>query len=151
MRNLLPIIKDCGILTPRELEITDVEDATTLLAEIHSQKWTALEVTIAYCKRAAIAQQLVNCLIDMDFDGAIARAKELDAALVSTGKLVGPLHGLPISTKDFIRVKGMRSTTGYICEADFIADKDAFVVQTLRAAGAIVYVKTTMPVTGMVR
>jgi amidase len=44
----------------------------------------------------------------------------------------------------------MRITTGYVCEANVISDRDAVVVQTLRQAGAIIYVKTTMPQTGMV-
>jgi amidase len=96
---VLPIFKECGLLTDRELEITDIEDATALLQKIHCREWSAVDVAIAYCKRAAIAQQLVNCLIDIDVEGAIARAKQLDEHLASTGKVIGPLHGLPVSTK----------------------------------------------------
>ena len=96
---MLPVFTSCGLLTPRELEITDVEDATTLLNKIQSKEWSAFEVTVAYCKRSAIAQQLVNCVMDIDFEGGMKRAKELDEHLASTGKLVGPLHGLPISLK----------------------------------------------------
>jgi amidase len=98
-RNVLPIFRDCGLLTARELEITEIADATALLEKIHSRQWTSLEVTVAFCKRAAIAQQLINCLMDIDFDRAIERAKELDEHLASTGELVGPLHGLPVSLK----------------------------------------------------
>lgn len=76
-----------------------MEDATALLAKIHSKEWSAFEVTVAYCKRAAIAQQLVNCLMDIDFEGGMQRAKELDEHLALTGKVVGPLHGLPVSLK----------------------------------------------------
>lgn len=36
---------------------------------------------------------------------ALARAKELDTHLQTTGKTVGPLHGLPISLKDQLRIK----------------------------------------------
>lgn len=93
------MFKSCGLLTARELDITDVEDCIALLKKIHSKEWSALEVTVAFCKRAAIAQQLVNCLMDIDFDGGIKRAKELDEYLESTGKVVGPLHGLPVSFK----------------------------------------------------
>lgn len=45
------------------------------------------------------------------FDSAFARAAELDAAFKAAGgKPVGPLHGLPISLKDTIRVRGAKST-----------------------------------------
>jgi amidase len=36
----------------------------------------------------------------MLFERAIARAKELDSSLARTGRVMGPLHGLPISLKD---------------------------------------------------
>jgi hypothetical protein len=36
---------------------------------------------------------------------ALARAKELDDIFKKTGKVVGPLHGLPISLKDQFRIK----------------------------------------------
>lgn len=96
---MIPIFRSCGLLTGRELEITEVEDCVALLEQLHSQKWSALEVTIAFCKRAAIAQQLINPLMDIDFEGAMKRAKDLDDYLNKEGKLVGPLHGLPISFK----------------------------------------------------
>ncbi len=48
----------CGILSSVELEITS-NDATGILAKIHSGQWSAENVCLAFCKRAAIAQQLV--------------------------------------------------------------------------------------------
>lgn len=42
---------------------------------------------------------------------ALKRAAELDAHLVKTGKVVGPLHGLPISLKDQFRIKVSLSST----------------------------------------
>lgn len=98
-RNVLPLISLSGKLSDHELEITSVLDATALLQQIHSGRWTAEEVTVAFCKRAALAHQLVNCLMDIDFDGAIARAKQLDQHFKETGKPLGPLHGLPVSIK----------------------------------------------------
>lgn len=98
-RNIMPIFRSCGLLTERELEITDVEDCVILLDRLHSQEWSALEVTVAFCKRSAIAQQLINPLMDIDYEGAMSRAKELDQHLSTHGKPIGPLHGLPISLK----------------------------------------------------
>jgi amidase len=96
---VISIFKSCSLLTDRELEITDVTDCITLLEKLHAKEYTALEVTVAFCKRATIAQQLINPLMDVDFDAALKRAKELDDHLGSTGDVVGPLHGLPISLK----------------------------------------------------
>ena len=53
--------------------------------------------------------------------------------------------------QDITQVKGMKITLGFVALADRVSDEDAIVVQTLREAGAVVYVKTTMPQTGMVR
>lgn len=52
----------CGLLSPREVEITETE-AVDLLEKLHSASedaWTAVDVTTAFCKRAAIAQQLAS-------------------------------------------------------------------------------------------
>jgi amidase len=42
----------------------------------------------------------------------LARAAELDEHLKKTGKPVGPLHGLPISLKDQLSMKGLETTMG---------------------------------------
>lgn len=54
----------------------------------------------------------VNCLTEIFVERALARAAELDAHLTQTGKVVGPLHGLPISLKDQLRMKGIETTMG---------------------------------------
>ncbi|KAF9241345.1 general amidase [Melanogaster broomeanus] len=88
-----------GLLTPQEIEITNT-DVDVLLKKLASAEWSSVAVTTAFYKRAIIAQQLVNCLTEIFVERALARAAELDEALKKTGKVVGPLHGLPISLKD---------------------------------------------------
>ncbi|KAI1618724.1 amidase signature domain-containing protein [Exophiala viscosa] len=147
--NVIPIFRTCGLLSDRELEITDAEDCTVILHKIQSKAWSAYEVAVAFCKRAAIAQQLINPLMDIDFEGGIQRARELDEHLASTGKVIGPLHGLPISFKDLTDVKNMRVTMGFSAWAELYSKEDAVVVGALRNAGAVVYCKTTLPLVGM--
>lgn len=53
------IVRKSGILTAKELQITDHYTVPQLLEALREGQLTALEVTVAYCKRAAIAQQLV--------------------------------------------------------------------------------------------
>jgi amidase len=54
----------------------------------------------------------VNCLTEIFVDQALRRAAELDAYLKRTGTVVGPLHGLPISLKDQISMKGLETVMG---------------------------------------
>lgn len=53
------LLKESSLLTPREMEITEKYDATALLDQLRSKTITSVEVTTAFCKRAAIAHQLV--------------------------------------------------------------------------------------------
>lgn len=59
--NVLDVPRRCGLLTPKQLEITEQYDATALLKKIHARELTSYEVTEAFCLRAAVAQQVV-CL-----------------------------------------------------------------------------------------
>lgn len=55
----LGVARRSGILTAKEVQITEEYDVQQLLKALAAGKLTALEVTVAFCKRAAIAQQLV--------------------------------------------------------------------------------------------
>lgn len=92
-RNVLHIPKSSGILTEREITITETSMADAL-QQLRSGKWTSKEVTEAICKRAAIAHQLTNCLTEIFFEEGLARAKELDAYFESHGKPIGPVRCL---------------------------------------------------------
>jgi amidase len=61
MANVLSIPRECGLLTSAEIELTENNDATSLLESLRSGRVTSLAITTALCKRAAIAQQLVSC------------------------------------------------------------------------------------------
>src|SRR5579871_4412374 len=104
LSDLRSIPHTSSIISQRELLITTNHDATSLLAAIRSKRYTSKEVTTAFCKRAAIAQQLTNCLTEIFFLEAIEHAKWLDAELERTGKPIGPLHGVPISLKDTFKI-----------------------------------------------
>lgn len=79
------------------------------------------------------------------FSEAIAAAKALDEEFAKTGKVVGPLHGVPISLKDNINIKGVPSTLGFICWAFEKEEKNTLIVDLLVELGAVVYVKTNVP------
>ena len=105
---------------------------------------TAVEVVRAYCHRAALAHQVLNCCSDIFFDEALERARELDEKR-SEGGVVGPLHGIPISLKDQVDLVGKDSTLGYASLAGKPKQKNALIADQLLKAGAVFYVKTAVP------
>lgn len=143
------IPRTCGILTPDEISITENYDATALAELLRAGTLTALQVTLAFCKRAAIAQQTCNCLTEIFFDDAIERAKFLDKDYKRTGKTVGPLHGVPVSLKDTFKVKGYDASTGIASLAEKPAVENSLLVDILLEAGAVLYCKTGIPQTLM--
>ncbi len=145
-KSVLDVPEKCGILTDRELDITTKYDAVALLEKLAKSELSSLDVTTAFCKRAAIAQQLTCCLTETFFDQGIERAKYCDEYLASHKKTLGPLHGLPISIKDSFNVKGIPSTIGFVSFLDHgPAKDDAALVKVLLAQGAVLYTKTNVP------
>ncbi|EED14245.1 general amidase GmdB [Talaromyces stipitatus ATCC 10500] len=139
-----------GLLSESELDITENYTATALLELLASGKFSSVEVTTAFCKRAAIAQQLISCLTETCFPKAIERAAFLDEYLAKTGKPFGPLHGLPISVKDSFKVKGLQSTIGYVSFLTHPAEtSNSPLIDILLNLGAVIYVKTNIPQTMM--
>ncbi|GAA5867560.1 hypothetical protein JCM1840_002551 [Sporobolomyces johnsonii] len=136
-----------GILIERELAITEETDARVILANLRDGIWTATELATAFCKRAAIAQQLTSCLTEVLFNRALARAAELDAHVANTGKVVGPLHGLPISLKEQFDIEGVESTMGYVSRIGHVSKESAVLVEMLESLGAIIHCRTNIPQT----
>lgn len=58
--NVMDIPLTCGLLNETESRITSDYDATALLEQLKSGVWSVEQVVVAFCKRAAIAQQLVS-------------------------------------------------------------------------------------------
>jgi hypothetical protein len=77
----------------------------------------------------------LNVFITLDAGGAAEKAKELDRMQVQ-GKILGPLHGIPLVVKDNIHVAGMPNTAGTPSLKDFVPTASNTVVARLEAAGA---------------
>ncbi|CZR69322.1 related to fatty-acid amide hydrolase 1 [Phialocephala subalpina] len=146
-----PVVSTSRILSERELKITgDSYDATTLAAAIANGTYSAEEVAIAFCKRAAIGQQLCNNLTEIMFLDAIEDAKKLDAYFEETGKTVGPLHGLPMTFKECFHVKGYDYSNGYISRTFNPSTTTTYAIELVKAAGAVIIAKTNVPQTMLV-
>lgn len=144
-------------LNEHEARITE-SDAIDVVKKCANGTWSSVEVTKAFCHRAAIAHQLLNCLHEIFFDAAIAQAEALDAYYATHKKPVGVLHGLPVSLKDQFHVRDVETSMGYIgWLGTFQGQKgtgkemkfESEMVKELRSLGAVLYVKTSVPHTLM--
>jgi len=84
----------------------------------------------------------LNAIITLNTK-ALEEADRLDAALKASG-FVGPLHGIPVVIKDQADAKGMPTTLGSLLFKNYYPDRDAFVVEKLKKAGAIILAKATL-------
>jgi amidase len=101
-----------------------------------------------------------SCLHETVFEAALAHARKLDEYYSQHKKVVGPLHGLPVSLKDQFHLKHCETTMGYVGwigkfnpEGTVSSGKERVpeseMVRELRALGAILYCKTSVPHTLM--
>ncbi len=119
--------------------------AIELADAIRQGEVSSVKVLEAHLEQISRCNPVLNAIVTVDLDGARKRAKEADEAL-ARGEIWGALHGVPVTIKDSIGTKGMRTTSGFPPLADFVPSIDATVVARIRAAGAIIIGKTNLPV-----
>lgn len=101
------------------------------------------EVVEAHIARIEQVNSQLNAVVVKRFEQARAEAIAADEAR-RRGEPLGPLHGVPITTKDALDVAGLPSTYGLRGRAQLIADRDDPYVARLRQAGAIILGKTNV-------
>lgn len=92
-----------------------------------------------------------SSLTEILFEDAIKQANELDDFFRTEGRLIGPLHGVPMTLKDQFDVAGYDSTLGYVGRAFKPAAQDCVLVSLLKQMGAIIIAKSNLPQSIMVR
>src|SRR6266576_3187469 len=105
---------------------------------------SAIEVLDAIVARVEEANPQVNAVVTLAADGAREEARAVDAR-VAAGETGGPLFGVPVSIKDLIETRGIRTTFGSLLRQDFVPEQDAVLVERLRAAGCPLFAKTNTP------
>jgi hypothetical protein len=86
-----------------------------------------------------------NCLTELLPERALARAQYLDDYYARHKRTLGPLHGLPISVKEMVGMKGLGLNASYVAWWGKVAEEDAHVLQILWNAGAVFHARTTQP------
>ena len=120
-------------------------DITTLQQQLRRGSTSSVALTQGYLDRIAAiddAGPRLDAVIELNPD-ALADAKKLDEER-KTGKLRGPLHGIPVLLKDNIDALPMVNSAGSLALASHRPKTDAFLVQRLRDAGAVILGKTNL-------
>lgn len=127
-----------------------MESATSLATKIRTRKLTSVEVMEAFIERCKEVNPLLNCVVDQCYEAALKDAAKADA-LVASGTLTEeqlatekPFLGVPISTKDCIRVKDLLHTAGIWKRRAIRGEKDARAMELMRRAGAIPFALTNV-------
>lgn len=118
--------------------------ATALAAKLRAHELSAVEVVEAFLGRIDRINPLLTAYCTVAAPAARAEARRIDEA-IQRGEPVGPLAGVPVSIKDLLLTRGIRTTRGSLLFADSVPTEDAPVVERLRAAGAVILGKTNTP------
>lgn len=130
--------------TAKTIDLAEA-DVAGLQARMASGQSSSLQLTRAYLQRIASidrAGPMLNAVIELN-PRAEADARALDAER-SAGRVRGPLHGIPVLLKDNIDALPMVNSAGSLALAEFRPSRDAFLVQRLRAAGAVILGKANL-------
>jgi aspartyl-tRNA(Asn)/glutamyl-tRNA(Gln) amidotransferase subunit A len=129
-----------------ELAYASIEEIGKLFRK---RKLSPVEITKLMLARIERLNPKLNAYLTVTAELALAQAKKTESELLAPRgrkghRDRGPLHGIPISLKDNIYTKGIRTTAGSKILKDFIPKHDAQVIVLLKAAGAVILGKTNM-------
>lgn len=119
--------------------------AHELAAKIRAKEIGARELLEHYLRRVEKYNPALNAIIATDYQAARSAADAADTALAK-GEVSGPLHGVPMTFKESYDAERMPTTWGLEHLADNIPEVDSVPVARMKAAGAVVFGKTNVPV-----
>ena len=117
--------------------------ATELAELLREKKVSAVELARAHLDRIARFDGALRAFTHVLSDEALADAKRADDERAS-GRVRGPLHGLPVSVKESIDWAGRASTMGVASRRSLVAQHDGGMIEMLRAAGAVILGRTNV-------
>jgi amidase len=121
------------------------QSAGTLARRIRLREVSSREVLDAFLERVTKLDGPINSVVTIDAERAERQAAAADQAIVRDEPL-GALHGVPMTVKDSWQTAGTRTTSGAPELAEFVPEVDAWPVARLRAAGAVIFGKTNLPI-----
>lgn len=124
------------MLEPRELSVTEA------IVQMGKGRLKARDLVESCLERIHLRENSIHAWVDVFEEQVIKEADECDEVFVQTGKLKGPLHGIPVGIKDIIDVKGMLTRAGTAAYPQRLAEFDSPAVKQMRDAGAVILGKT---------
>ncbi len=121
--------------------------AGELAAGYRSGAFSPVDATAAVLDRIDRLNPSLNAFITVTADGAMEQARTAERAYRESD-VQPPLLGVPVSIKDLTDTRGIRTTHGSLLTAEHVPGADAPVVERLRAAGAVILGKTSVPEVG---
>ena len=118
--------------------------ATKLAALVRGRTVGCLELLDHFIARAERLDPRLNAIVVRDFERARETARAMDRR--RNKATLGKLHGVPMTVKESFDVAGLPTTWGFTDRHNHVAEVDALAVQRLKAAGAVVFGKTNVPV-----
>ena len=121
--------------------------ATTLRELIRAKQLSPTELVDSVIARAEALNPRLNAICTPTFDAARDAAKRSEGRIAG-GEHLRPLEGIPVTIKDLVMTKGIRSMAGSYIFEHRVPESDAPIVERVREAGAVVIGKTTTPELG---
>ncbi|MDD5747999.1 MAG: amidase family protein [Actinomycetota bacterium] len=122
--------------------------ACELIEEYRSRNLSPVEVTETIIRLTETINPAVNAIVTTTFELALEQAKKSERAYLSGSP--GPLEGIPITIKDLIVTKGIKTTCGSKLFENYVPEEDAVLVERVRDAGSVILGKTNVPEFGLV-
>ena len=122
--------------------------ALELTEAISRGELSSVDVFDAVSEQVRRCNPEINAIVTLTEESARESAKKAEK-MVKKGEKLGPLHGVPITIKDLVFTKGVRTTFGSKMYENFIPDEDAVLVERLKKAGAVIIGKTNAPEFGL--
>ncbi|MFW6694180.1 Asp-tRNA(Asn)/Glu-tRNA(Gln) amidotransferase subunit GatA [Streptomyces sp. MAR4 CNX-425] len=119
------------------------QTAAETAAKIAAGELTAVEVAEAHLARIDAVDEKVHAFLHVDREGALARARAVDAKR-ERGEKLGPLAGVPLALKDIFTTEGVPTTAGSKVLEGWIPPYDATVTRRLKEADVVILGKTNM-------
>src|SRR5438552_7801225 len=117
--------------------------AVDMLAALRARRVSAVELLELHLKRIARHNPELNAIVELDFERARREAEAADTRRARGED--APLRGLPMTLKESINVRGLRTTAGMSQRKEFHSEHPAPVTTRVKGAGAAVMAKTNVP------
>ncbi len=110
---------------------------------VQKQTISPVELTRACLSRIEKLNPELKAFITVTAESAMKEASQAEEE-IGRGEWKGPLHGIPLALKDLLETKGIRTTAGSAVFANYVPEQDAYIVQRLKAAGAVILGKLNL-------